>query len=89
MREEMEKCLKEELRELAILTRDRLGLKQKNMAEELEMCNTSYSDIETGIFMCGTLTAFLLLMKQPDPNVFLMHLKEEFQKIYDEAGKSK
>ena len=80
MRNEMEELLKEELRTLAIRTRDRLNYKQKQMAEALEMSDSSYSDIETGEHMCGTLTAVLLLMLQPDPNeyyVLILTLKNE------------
>lgn len=86
MRDEMEELLKEELRTLAIRTRDRLDYKQKQMAEALEMSDSSYSDIETGEHMCGTLTAVLLLMLQPDPNEYLRSLERKFQKLHDRAG---
>ena len=83
MRDEMEELLKGELRTLAIRTRDRLNYKQKQMAEALAMSNSSYSDIETGEHMCGTLTVVLLLMLQPDPDECLRDLETKFQKLYD------
>ena len=83
MRDEMEEFLKGELRILATRTRDRLNYKQKKMAEALVMSDSSYSDIETGEYMCGTLTAILLLMAQPDPNEYLKTLEGKFQGLYD------
>lgn len=85
MRNEFEALLKEELRILALTTREQRQLKQKNMAEALMMNDTSYSDIETGTYMCGTLTAFLLLMMQPDPNRVLRTLEKKFRAMYERA----
>ena len=86
MREELEALLKEELRVLAIRTRDRLVYKQKRMAEALVMSDSSYSDIETGEYMCGTLTAVLLLIAQPDPNQYLQNLEFKLRELYDRMG---
>ena len=86
MREELEALLKEELRVLAIRTRDRLGYKQKRMAEALVMSDSSYSDIETGEYMCGTLTAVLLLIAQPDPNQYLQNLEFKLRELYARMG---
>lgn len=86
MRQELEELLKEELRVLAIRTRDRLDYKQKRMAEALVMSDSSYSDIETGENMCGTLTAVLLLIAQPDPNQYLQTLMCKFQELHDRMG---
>lgn len=83
MRNEKEGLLKDELRLLAIRTRDRLDLTQREMAERLEMSESSYSDIETGVYMCGTLTAMLLLLMQEDPRTFLQALDEAFAKQYE------
>ena len=83
MRHEKEEILKEELRVLAIITRDRLRLKQKQMAENLEMSESSYSDIETGKTMYGTLTTVLLLAMQDEPNVFLDRMRVRFQQKYE------
>lgn len=83
MRHEKEEILKEELRVLAIITRDRLHLKQKQMAENLEMSESSYSDIDTGKTMCGTLTTVLLLAMQDEPNVFLDRMRVRFQQKYE------
>lgn len=83
MRTEKETLLKNELRSLAIRTRDRLDLTQREMAERLEMNENSYSDIETGVYMCGTLTAILLLLEQEDPHTFLLALDEAFAKQYE------
>lgn len=82
MRSKMETLLKESFRELAIKTRDRRGITQRKMAEDLVMSETSYSAIETGKNMCGTLTAILLLLKQPDPYVFLKDLQRKFETLY-------
>jgi len=83
MRIEKEMLLKDQLRLLAIRTRDRLDLTQREMAERLEMSESSYSDIETGVYMCGTLTAMLLLLMQEDPQGFLQALDEAFAKQYE------
>ncbi len=83
MREEKEHLLKEELRILAIRTRDRLGITQKEMARLLSMAEGSYSDIETGEYMCGTLTATLLLSMQDDPSAFLTHIQKRFAELYE------
>ena len=86
MRDEMEELLKENLRVLAIRTRDDLGYKQKQMAEMLVMSDSSYSDIETGEYMCGTLTAVLLLIAQPDPNAYLRSLERKLQELKERMG---
>ena len=83
MRTEKEMLLKDQLRLLAIRTRDRLDLTQREMAERLEMSESSYSDIETGVYMCGTLTAMLLLLMQEDPQGLLQALDEAFAKQYE------
>jgi len=85
MRDIMESILKGELRVLALQTRDNLGITQSRMAELLEMSETSYSDIETGVYMCGTLTAILLLMQQDNPCEFLDQLKKRFEKLNEEV----
>ena len=73
----METVLKREFRELALKTRDRLGLTQKAMSELLSMSEKSYCDIENGTFMCGTLTAILLLSMQDDPCLVLQDLHNQ------------
>ena len=78
----MEKVLKREFRELALKTRDRLGLTQKAMSELLSMSENSYCDIENGTYMCGTLTAILLLSMQEDPNSVLQYLRIKFDELY-------
>ena len=78
----MNTILKNELRILALKTREQLGLKQSEMAETLAMCDRSYSDIETGVCMCGTLTTILLLLEQSDPNEFLKNIKFKLDSIY-------
>ena len=83
MRHEKEELLKEELRILAIRTRDRLHLTQNEMGKKLEMSESSYSDIKTGKTMCGTLTAILLLNMQDDPRTFFFHLEIKFAKQYE------
>ena len=62
IRNDLTTILGEELRFLAIQTRQRLNLTQKEMGERLHMSYSNYSDIETGqIECCSTLTAILLL----------------------------
>ncbi len=81
MREDMEATLKKELRAAAISERQRLGITQEKMAENLFMSTRSYSDIECGITLCGSLTTVLLLIQMPDPNKFLRDLRFEFSKL--------
>ena len=82
IRDDLTQILGEELRFLAIKTRDRLNLTQKEMSEILHMSESSYSDIETGKSNCGTLTTVLLLSIQEDPTHFLNTVNVEFQKWY-------
>ena len=82
IRDDLTQILGEELRFLAIKTRDRLNLTQKEMSEMLHMSESSYSDIETGKSNCGTLTTILLLSIQEDPRHFLSTVNVEFQKWY-------
>lgn len=83
MRQKMEYLLKDELRLLAIKTRDRLEITQREMAEKLVMSESSYSDIETGVSMCGTLTTVLLLSEQEDPDAYLQSLQMKFKQLYE------
>ena len=82
IRDDLTQILGEELRFLAIKTRDRLNLTQKEMSEMLHMSESSYSDIETGKSNCGTLTTVLLLSIQEDPTHFLSTVNVEFQQWY-------
>ena len=84
MRIEMTERLKEELRVLAIRTRDRLHLTQREMAIRLVMSESSYSDIETGVSMCGTLTTVLLIAEQEDPDACLRHLRDMLSELYEQ-----
>lgn len=84
MRHIIEKALKEELRTLALTLRDRLNLTQSKMAEKLIMTDHSYSDIETGENMCGTLTAILLLAELDDPKTYLQELKGKIDALLKE-----
>lgn len=77
----MELVLKQKLRILALETRSRMGLTQKEMSELLSMGERSYYDIESGNYKCGTLTAFLLLTMQEDSNEFLQSVREDFDSI--------
>ena len=80
IRHDLEILLGKQLRILAIKTRERLGLTQREMADRLSMSESSYSDIETGRTKCSTLTAILLLELQDDPKTFLAGMDNEFQK---------
>ena len=82
IRDDLTQILGEELRFLAIKTRERLNLTQMEMSEMLHMSESSYSDIETGKSNCGTLTTVLLLSIQEDPTHFLSTVNVEFQKWY-------
>lgn len=81
MRQDFERILGEELRYLAIETRERLELTQREMGEELQMGETSYSEPERGETICASaLTAFLLFGMQADPRVFLHRVAERLEK---------
>ena len=87
MRQNFEKILGDELRYLAITTRDALHLTQREMGELLQMGESSYSDLETGETLCAsTLTAILLLKMQGDPSVFLEHIAERFGEEVELVG---
>lgn len=88
MRHEKEKLLKEELRILAITTRDRLGLTQKEMDRRLAMSESCYSDIETVCTMCNTLTTVILPDMQDDPKRFLFAAKAKFKEQYEKEMKA-
>ena len=79
----MESILGEEFRFLAIETRERLGITQREMGERLHMSESSYSDIETGRSFCGALTEALLLNMQEEPKVFLQKVKKKFAEWYE------
>ena len=80
MRQEFEKILGEEIRYLAIETRERLGITQRKMGELLQMGESSYSDLETGETICASaLTETLLLKMQEDPSVFLKRISKRLE----------
>ena len=83
MRQEFEKILGEELRYVAIKTRENLHLTQKEMGARLQMSESSYSDIETGRTACGALTEALLLSMQEEPKIVLDHLMIRFVQQYE------
>ena len=84
IRNDLTAILGEELRFLAIQTRERYHLTQKEMGERLLMSYSNYSDIETGqIECCSTLTAILLLKMQDSPDDFINGLNEKFQSWYE------
>jgi len=83
IRHELESILGEEFRFLAIKTRERLGITQREMGERLQMSESSYSDIETGRTKCSTLTAVLLLCMQDEPKNFLQTVEAKFAAHYE------
>lgn len=87
MRKELHEIFGEELRLLAIGTRDGLDLTQKEMGNKLHMSESSYSDIETGKNHCSMVSAILLLEMQENPKVFLEHTKERMKIWYDRETK--
>ena len=88
MRNELETIIKDTFRVLALKTRAAHDLTQEQMAEALAMVPRSYTDIESGVHMCGTLTAILLLIEQPDPLSVLEDLKKKFKDLYDSEEKT-
>ena len=82
IRHQLEIILGEEFRILAIKTRERLSLTQKEMGERLQMSESSYSDIETGKSKCGTLSAVLLLNMQNNPIESLLLIKTKIDEWY-------
>ena len=83
IRDNLEVILGEEFRFLAIKTRERLQLTQREMGDRLQMSENSYSDIERGIHNPGALSAVLLLNMQDDPNCFLTSVNEKFKEWYE------
>ena len=55
----------------------------KKMAEKLEMSESSYSDIERGVYKCSALSAILLLNMQEDPAQILNTVNEKFREWYE------
>ena len=88
MRRELEVILGGELRFLAIETRERLSLTQREMGQLLEMSESSYSDIETGKSKCGALTSILILDMQDDPSKFLQNVKRKFAEWYETGAET-
>ena len=83
IRDNLDIILGEELRFLAIKTRERLQLTQREMGDRLQMSENSYSDIERGVHNPGALSAVLLLNLQEDPNLFLNTVNEKFREWYE------
>ncbi len=87
MRQELKTILGEALRYLAIATRERKKLTQKDMGLLLQMSESSYSGIETGATKCvSTLTATILLHMQDDPTAFLKMTQERFRTCFEKEG---
>ncbi len=81
MRNDYEQILGNELRLLAIETREANRLTQFEMGKMLCMSESSYSDIETGVTKCmSAVTVILLLNMQDDPTAFLTRIDEIFMK---------
>lgn len=87
MRQEFKKILGSEMRVLAIETRERLGLTQREMGIRLQMGENSYCSIEAGRTTCGALTEALLLSMQDNPKEFINRVTEKFAKCYEEEMK--
>ncbi len=84
MRHQYEAILGEEIRYLAIETRERKGLTQREMSEKLHMSESSHSDLETGeTLCCGALSEFLLLQMQPNPSDFIERVEKRFAEYYE------
>ena len=56
---------------------------QKEMSEQLQMGESSYSDIETGETICASaLTETLLFCMNNNPDEFLNRISEHFEKVF-------
>ncbi len=84
LRDKMEQIVKRELRSLLLKTRADMKFTQSKMGDRYVMSENSYSALENGEYMCGTLTAILLLKDQRDPNMILAELSEKFEKLREE-----
>ena len=84
IREKMEAVLKAELRTLALKTRAELNLTQEKMGERYAMNGDSFGDIESGEYMCGTLTEFLLLRDRKDRDRIFDEIGAKLDKIREE-----
>ena len=83
IRDDLETILGEEFRFLAIRTRERLHITQREMSDRLQMSESSYSDIERGVYKCSALSAILLLNMQDDPAQILNTVNEKFREWYE------
>ena len=83
IRDDLETILGKEFRFLAIKTRERLHLTQREMSDRLQMSESSYSDIERGVHNPGALSAILLLNMQDDPIGILNTVNEKFREWYE------
>lgn len=81
LRDKMELRLKSDLRYLALQTRSNMGVTQRIMSERYVMAESSYSALESGDYMCGTLTTVLLLADQPDPKATLEEIVNRLEKL--------
>lgn len=84
LRDKMEQLLKSYLRSLALQTRSNMEVTQRIMSERYVMAENSYSALESGDYMCGTLTTVFLLADQPDPTATLKDIKEKLEKLREE-----
>lgn len=84
LRDKMEKLIKRELRSLMLKTRADLELTQSKMGDRYVMSENSYSALETGEYMCGTLTTIFLLRDQKDPGKVLDEITEKLEKLREE-----
>lgn len=84
LRDKMENYLKHRLRVLALKTRSDMGLTQRVMSERYIVAENSYSALETGEYMCGTLTTILLLADQKDLILTINEIMTDLEKIREE-----
>ena len=84
LRDKMEKLLKRELRSLMLKTRAGLDLTQSKIGDRYVKSENSYSALENGEYMCGTLTTIFLLRDQKDPGKVLDEITEKLEKLREE-----
>lgn len=74
--------LGDELRFLAIKTRERLCITQREMGGKHQMSESSYYDIETGKNKCNSLTAILLSL-QEGTEYFINTVNKKFDRCHE------
>ena len=87
MREEYYDKLKRFFRIKLLLRREELNLTQEQMSENLNISLRNYANLESGKYLCGTLTLVLFLIYHcPDANKFLEEIKNLYESDIEDAN---